>query len=490
MKFFIKYLFCGFLTSFLFPPFFLFPLGFLIFPFLFYLLIDKKFKSLGYIHHFVSGLFYGIGFFSILLIWVNEPFFLEESTRKYFLFSYLLIIYCSLYFGMIFCIIKFFNTNFIKLLIIPSTIVLGEFLCANLLYGFPWFSFSLVNSANVLGTTLIFYIGTYGLSYITITIYLLPAIFLINNKFFFNLLFRLYLILFLIILTTIYIRNHLQDNKSDNFANISISQLNQPANIIDNHQDAQKKAQNIISEIIQDKSDFIIFAENDYPYLMDNYNIKLIQKLLKKNQSVIIGSTRKEESSYYNSLFLINKNEFKKFDKKTLVPFGEFIPFRKYLKFMEFVGGLQDFKQGSDDRILSISNNINIIPVICYEIIYFWSLLNKNSNGKNKLIVNITNDSWFGKISGPYQHFYFSKLRAAEFNIPLVRVSSNGISGYIDNYGNIINFLDLNKKQTKKINIRIPSISKNYLFFHKFFLIFIIMNILIGILFEIKKNER
>jgi len=490
LKFFVKYLFCGLLTSLLFPPFFLIPLGFVIFPFLFYLLTDKKFNSLGYVHHFFSGLFYGIGFFSIFLIWINEPFFLEESTKKYFLFSYLLIIYCSLHFGIIFCIIKFFKTSFIKLLMIPSTIVFAELLCANFLYGFPWFSFSLINSANIFGTTLIFYIGAYGLSYLTITIYLLPAIFLINNKKIFNTLFGLYLILFLTIIITIYVRNYLDNIKSDNFVTISISQLNQPANIINNYEDSLKKTENIISEIIKDNSDIIIFGENDYPFIMDNHNIKLIQDLLKQDQNVIIGSIRKEENNYYNSLFLINKNEFKKFDKKILVPFGEFIPFRSYLKFMEFVGGSKDFIQGNDDRILRISTNINIIPVICYEIIYFWNILKENSNDRNRIIVNITNDSWFGKISGPYQHFYFSKLRAAELNLPLVRVSGNGISGYINNYGNIITFLDLNKKQTKKIKVSIPSIGNNHLFIHKFFLIIIFLSILIGIIFESRKNER
>ena len=140
MKFFTQYLLCGFLTSLLFPPFFLFPLGFLIFPYLFYLFINKKFNSFGYIYHFFSGLFYGLGFFSIFLIWIKEPFFLDQETESFFLISYLLIIYCSIFFGIIFLIFDYFKNFFLKLLIFPLLIVLVEYLIGHIGYGFPWIS--------------------------------------------------------------------------------------------------------------------------------------------------------------------------------------------------------------------------------------------------------------------------------------------------------------------------------------------------------------
>ena len=96
-------------------------------------------------------------------------------------FLILLIIYCSLFFGFIFLILKFFKKILIKLFMFPALIVIGEFICANLSYGFPWFSFSLIHSANIFGTSIIFYLGTYGLSYITVLIFLLPSIFLFNE---------------------------------------------------------------------------------------------------------------------------------------------------------------------------------------------------------------------------------------------------------------------------------------------------------------------
>ena len=65
------------------------------------------------------------------------------------------------------------------------------------------------------------------------------------------------------------------------------------------------------------------------------------------------------------------------------------------------------------------------------------------------MIINLTNDSWFGQLSGPYQHFYFARLRAAEFNKPIIRVSNNGISAAVDNLGNILSYIELDKKEVK-----------------------------------------
>ena len=66
-------------------------------------------------------------------------------------------------------------------------------------------------------------------------------------------------------------------------------------------------------------------------------------------------------------------------------------------------------------------------------------------------MINITNDAWFGSISGPYQHFYLSRMRAVEFNKPLIRVSNNGISAIINNKGKIIDYIPLNLKEPLKI---------------------------------------
>ena len=242
----------------------------------------------------------------------------------------------------------------------------------------------------------------------------------------------------------------------------------------------------IMQIIKENKSNILILAENNYPFLMDDDSIKNLQNSLQPQTNLIIGSTRKEFNKYFNSLFLISKKKFQKFDKQILVPFGEFIPFRSVFGFMEFIAGNSDFSIGKDKRSLELNEKINILPAICYEIIYFWNLLNEDNINSN-IIINLTNDSWFGKFSGPYQHFYFTKLRAAEFNKVLIRVSNNGVSALIDNYGTIHNFIGLNKKEIININIQIPNVNIHYRKFHKIITFLIFLTFLVGLLLS-KKN--
>ena len=485
MLLFFKFFLCGVFTSLLFPPFFLIPLGFIIFPYLIYLLDTKK-NCLNYPLHFFAGFLFGLGFFSIFLLWLREPFFLVEKTKNYALFSYLLVIYCSLYFGFIFCFIKLFNKVILKLFMFPALIIISEFICGNFLYGFPWFSFALVNSNNIFGTTLVFYFGSLGLSYITILIFLLPYIFLLENKKTIKLLFLNYVILIASILFLVFFKILNNDNDESNLLSITIAQLNYPVNQHLSLEEKNIKLKRVTEIISNSNSEIIIFAENDFPFLMNEDRITFLQKNLQVNQKLIIGSVRKESLKYYNSLFLISKNNYQKFDKKILVPFGEFIPFRNFFNFMEYIAGNIDFSVGSDDRFINLEENFNILPVICYEIIYFSNLIKKNNTN---IIINLTNDSWFGKLFGPYQHFYFTKLRSAEFNKPAIRVSSNGISGLIDKNGNVKNFIKLNKSDIKKFDIIKTGINNNYLQFHKFFFLIIILSFLLGLILN-KQNEK
>jgi Apolipoprotein N-acyltransferase len=132
---------------------------------------------------------------------------------------------------------------------------------------------------------------------------------------------------------------------------------------------------------------------------------------------------------------------------------------------MDFISGSIDFSKGTNERIINTKNEISFIPIICYEIIFFWKLINKENNYSN-LLINITNDFWFGDYIGPYQHFYLSKLRAAEFNKNLIRVSNNGISSIIDNNGNILVSSELNKKDKLNYKLLIND-EKNLIILHK-----------------------
>ncbi len=473
----------------MFPPFFLTTIGFVIFPYFIYLINKHETKQYGYIFHFLLGLFYGIGFLSIYLGWIDEPFLLDENTKKYSYISYLLIFYCSIFFGLSFCIIKYFKSFFSKWIVVPLLFVFIEILINNISYGFPWISFSLIHSANIFGKSLIYYFGTYGISYITIVIFLIPSIFLINlknyKKGFFLILIAF--IIFLSILVVLRISNF--EKYSSKKISLSMIQLNYTINQNLDQGGLRAKYQ-VIDDIIKKQSEeIIIFGENNFPYTIDNpFYIETLNNNLKPNQSFIIGATSFKNGKYYNSLIYSDKDIHKTFDKKILVPFGEFIPFRSLFGFLEFIAGTNDFSKGENKRILEINNEIKILPVICYEILYFWQLLDKD-NDQSNVIVNITNDYWFGSFSGPYQHFYFNLLRASELNKPIIRVSNNGISASIDNYGRIIDYIDLNKNEIKKTEIKISKYNQNYIQFHKYFILIFILLFIFAIFFNKKFNE-
>ena len=100
-------------------------------------------------------------------------------------------------------------------------------------------------------------------------------------------------------------------------------------------------------------------------------------------------------------------------------------------------------------------------------------------NKKSDFIVNITNDFWFGDYLGPYQHFYLTKIRAAEFNKPIIRVSNNGISAVIDNNGRVLNNTELNNAEKLKHKFLLQG-NDNFVYLHLifkiyFFIIFILI---------------
>ena len=495
MKILSKFVILGFLSSLLFPPFFILPIGFIIFPFLFYLLIDKEFLNKNKSFHFVSGLSYGISMNFVILIWIKEPFFIDQATRNFYFISYLLTFYCSIYYGLSFLILSFIKNNFSKLILIPILFVVIEILREHLGYGFPWITFASIGSGNSYILNLIYYFGTYGLSYFTLVILFLPVvIILFYKKDIKRILLKIYLsvllsiVLFCIIF--IYFRLENENNLEKKLIDVSLAQLN--FSLIDkiNNNKSNIRHKQIMEIINQNNSDLLVFAENDYPYLVSNLKeFDSITNGLNKNQSIVIGGIKKENFKFYNTLFFIEKNEIQDFEKIILVPFGEFLPFRIFLNFFDKIVGNNDFSSGKKTRLIKTSNNLKMIPIICYEIIFFNNLLNKYNNNSD-ILINITNDSWFGDFSGPYQHFYLSRMRATEFNKTLIRVSSNGISAVINNKGKVIDYIPLNKRGIKRFKIPIylnslPNL-KNY---HSLILILLFILFIFAIVFNKKNNN-
>ena len=173
------------------------------------------------------------------------------------------------------------------------------------------------------------------------------------------------------------------------------------------------------------------------------------------------------------------------YNKRKLVPFGEFLPFEKLLNnlgFKKITEGHGSFLRGQNDNNLVIDES-NILPLICYEVI-FPDLI-KRSNENTNLIINISEDGWFGKTIGPDQHFAKTIFRAIENNTFLLRSTNRGISAIIDNKGNIIK--KLNRNEAGNIEFDVPLIKSNKA---KNDLIFFVLLITYLLIFLINKKHN
>ena len=469
------YLILGLITSLLFPPYFFLPLGFIIFPFLCFLLELNK-KNYSSLNIYKNFLIFGFGFFISYLFWVQNPFFVFEETKKFFLVFLLLIIVLSIILSFIFTTILKLGKNIPIIILIPFMFTVSEYVLSLFFYGFPWFTFSLVVSSNEYLLFSLKSFGTLITSYLIIQIFCLPFIFLTKENFKKELRYLSLYIAFPIICFLFLNFNSEKNNLKTKTINLEIFQLNLKNNI--KFLAPEKKLDKIIMHIEESTADLLIFGENNFPYLLDDLELQIIKDSLKENQILIIGGTRYENNRYYNSLVSITTSNVTYFDKKILVPFGEFIPLRNFLSFFESIAGPNNYSKGNTKRIINLPNNISFIPVICYEIVFYWKLIN-SLNKKSNFIVNITNDIWFGNYLGPYQHFYLTKIRAAEFNKPLIRVSNNGISALIDKDGRVLNKTELNKTDKFKHKLLLQQ-NNNFVGFHSilkiyFFIIFILI---------------
>ncbi|MGB9154705.1 MAG: apolipoprotein N-acyltransferase, partial [Alphaproteobacteria bacterium] len=167
---------------------------------------------------------------------------------------------------------------------------------------------------------------------------------------------------------------------------------------------------------------------------------------------VITGVVRREldengDTDFYNSLVVVDGlgRLVGGYDKAHLVPFGEFMPERKYIPFIKAVAASDaDFSAGPGVRSLRVLGLPLFSPLICYEAIFPGDVVAQDD--RPGFMVNLTNDAWYGNTTGPYQHFAIVRVRTIEEGLPLIRIANTGISGVIDPLGRIVQRLGLGKR--------------------------------------------
>ncbi|NOY13114.1 MAG: apolipoprotein N-acyltransferase [Deltaproteobacteria bacterium] len=191
--------------------------------------------------------------------------------------------------------------------------------------------------------------------------------------------------------------------------------------------------------------DLLIWPEAATPFFLQDpspLSEQVRQLPLRYNCYLLVGSPAYQRSgekavSYFNSAYLFSPSgkNLGRSDKIHLVPFGEYVPFGRLLSFInKLVVGVGDFTPGTVNPLSLNGHKLGVL--ICYEVI-FPELARDYVRQGSSLLVNLTNDAWFGRSSAPYQHLAMARFRAIENRIWLARAANTGISALIAPSGKV-----------------------------------------------------
>jgi len=463
----------------------------------------RKKKSNRYF--FYLGCAFGFGFFLLGNYWISISLTHDEMFKGLIPFALILVpLFLSLFFGLAILLVgTFAEKNIYFILLFSSVFSMFEFLRGNLLTGFPWNLISYTWSWSAEVVQILSLIGTYSLSLISITFFCIPFLFFQNKIIKKN-------IIFVFIFLIAFFGNYLYglqkiNNSSYNFdKNINVKIVSPSFSLEDYNTQSeisQLKWLIRISNPEKNKKTLFIWPEGIFyeSYLEDIKQYKnIFYDKFSENHLIILGINNFNNSDdnlktnkYFNSLVVLNHklDILSVYNKINLVPFGEFLPFEKTLsKFglKKITRGYNSFSSGDVRTTISLGNKFGeklILPLICYEIIYSGKI--KTRKQFPDLVINISEDAWFGQSIGPYQHFAQAIYRSVEEGVFVARSANKGISGFIDPNGRLLKSLKIN--ESGNIEYNFPHFNQSTLFSkygNKLFFLIVLLYIFLTLIFK------
>lgn len=202
------------------------------------------------------------------------------------------------------------------------------------------------------------------------------------------------------------------------------------------------------------RPDLIVWPETAVPFLLNEPWDGLERMVAVAGDTpIVFGVQRTEGLRGYNSLAVLGRDAAGApevqavYDKHHLVPFGEYIPGGDLLADLLAVPSFAPkegygYSAGPGPALLDLGSLGRVLPLICYESVFAWF---PRAVDRPDWMLQITNDAWFGDVSGPYQHLALARLRSIETGLPLVRVANTGVSAVVDARGGITTSLGLNR---------------------------------------------
>jgi apolipoprotein N-acyltransferase len=217
----------------------------------------------------------------------------------------------------------------------------------------------------------------------------------------------------------------------------------------------------------------IVWPESAFPFLLhrEAAALGIIADALPQGGVLITGAARStgegRQARYYNSIQAVGDTGavIASYDKVHLVPFGEYVPdflerSLRAIGIREFVAIPGGFTAGERHTAFAVPGLPPVAGSVCYEAIFPGETMPPGP--RPGLILNVTNDGWFGDTPGPRQHFAQARLRAVERGIPLVRAANTGISAVVDPYGRITASLAVGQESV--IDADLPAVANATVF--------------------------
>ena len=444
----------GAVSSYSLPPYNYFIINFITFSLFFIFIFNEKKKLTHNKSFFQYGWCFGFGYFLFSLYWISISLTFDQSFK--FLIPVAIILlpaFLAIFYGLMTYLFSILYSKNVASSFFIFSILFGttEFIRGSVLTGFPWNLISFSFSNSIYFIQILSIIGTYSFNLICISLFTVPALFILRKS-------RTEIMicfLFIFVSAGFLIFGHIKNDNYNSLEDVKNSytiRAVSPNISLDRFYSKQDELK-IINELIKlsapTKTEPTIFLWPE-GIISDTHvgDMNIYKNLFFNNfgndDIIIMGlnsvESKGEENLFFNSMAVFNNklDLLQNYNKINLVPFGEFVPFEGILSLIglkTITNEYQSFSSGSFREPLSIKTNkidLNLLPLICYEIIYSGKL----SKDKNfDYIVNISEDGWFGNSIGPKQHFSHSIFRSIESGKYIIRSANKGISAIINPLG-------------------------------------------------------